>query len=359
MPKRKYTLGQPHLLRRRGKTKLWTGWLDGREVSLGTADRAEAQRRLDDLAARPRHQGLAAERSGAEEGAPTPPRPLLTELALRFAEYCQPPRHTKKTADSYARRILHFVEWAEGQKVRRADEVAFKLMSTYTRSRTEAGAGAATVNRDVTAVRRMFAFAEREGLIAEDPFGARVFRNLKLREPRPKPNAVTLSPEHVDLFLDTAAKVSTPAYAALFRLTAGSAIRIDEARHLDAADVDQARGVLTITPKRNWTTKGYRYREIPISERTAAAVKAFVASRKGLATDDKTVWKEIQRVRKAASLPKFSMHDLRRAWASAVHAKGASLKQVSVWLGHADVQTTERYIRVYLTSTSGHQFLPR
>ena len=53
------------------------------------------------------------------------------------------------------------------------------------------------------------------------------------------------------------------------------------------------------------------------------------------------------------------MHDLRRAWASAVHAKGASLKQVSVWLGHADVQTTERYIRVYLTSTSGHQFLPR
>ncbi len=47
------------------------------------------------------------------------------------------------------------------------------------------------------------------------------------------------------------------------------------------------------------------------------------------------------------------------ACTSAVHQKGASLKQVSVWLGHADVQTTERYIRVFLTQSSGHEFLPR
>jgi site-specific recombinase XerD len=42
-----------------------------------------------------------------------------------------------------------------------------------------------------------------------------------------------------------------------------------------------------------------------------------------------------------------------------VHANGASLKQVSVWLGHKDVQTTERYIRVYTDATDGHQYLPR
>lgn len=359
MAKRKYTLGQPHLLRRRGKGKLWTGWFDGREVSLGTSDRAEAQRRLDELVTRGQRDSVAAERSGAEKGAPSIEAPLLTELAMQFVEYCRPPRHTQKTADSYAKRVLFFIEWAESKNVRRADEVTFKLMSKYVRSRTEAGAQAATVNRDVTPVRQMFAFAKREGLITVDPFKHEDFATLKLREPRPKPNAVALSPEQVDLFLDAADRMSHPAYAALFRLTAGSAIRIDEARHLDGRDIDDARGLLTITPKPNWTTKGYRYREVPVSARTAAAVKAFVALRKNLALDDKSVWKEIQRVRKAASLPKFSIHDLRRAWASAVHAKGASLKQVSVWLGHADVQTTERYIRVFLTQTSGHEFLPR
>jgi integrase/recombinase XerD len=359
MSKRRYIVGQPHLLRRRGKAKFWTGWLDGREVSLGTADRVEAQHKLDDLAARDRSHEAPAERGGTAASAPPVEATLLTELALRFAEYCRPPRHTEKTATSYANRIASFVAWAEDRKVRRADEVTFKLMSTYTRSRSESGAGAATINRDVTAMRRMFAFGKREGLLAEDPFEALAFRSLKLREPRPKPNALALSPGQVDAFLDKADTMSVPAYAALFRLTAGSAVRIDEARHLDAVDVDEARRILTITPKKDWTTKGYRYREIPISERTAAAVKAFSATRKGVAFDDKTVWKEVQRVRKAAGLPHFSMHDLRRAWASAVHANGASLKQVSVWLGHADVQTTERYIRVFLTQTTGHQFLPR
>ena len=31
-------------------------------------------------------------------------------------------------------------------------------------------------------------------------------------------------------------------------------------------------------------------------------------------------------------------------WASAVHVRGASIKQVSVWLGDAEIATTERYI---------------
>ncbi|MRG96525.1 tyrosine-type recombinase/integrase [Polyangium spumosum] len=357
--KRKYTLGQPHLLRRRGKGRLWTGWIDGREVSLGTPDRVEAQRKLDEFVARRQREQAAADRGGVEKGAPPVEAPLLTELAMQFAEYCRPPRHTKKTADSYAQRVLYFIEWAETNDVRRADEITFKLMSKYVRSRTQAGAQAATVNRDLTPVRQMFAFAKREGLIPKDPFKHEDFTSLKLREPRPKPNALALSPQQVDLFLDTADRMTHPAYGALFRLTAGSAIRIDEARHLDARDVDEARGLLTITPKPNWTTKGYRYREIPVSARTAAAVRAFVARQNEVALDDKSVWKEIQRIRKEANLPKFSIHDLRRAWASAVHANGASLKQVSVWLGHADVQTTERYIRVFLTQTSGHQYLPR
>jgi len=278
---------------------------------------------------------------------------------MTFVEYCRPPRHTQKTADSYAKRVLFFVEWAEAKNVRRADEITFKLMSKYVRSRTDAGARAPTVNRDITPVRQMFAFAKREGLIAVNPFKHEDFESLKLREPRPKPNALALSPQQVDLFLDTADRMSHRTYAALFRLTAGSAIRIDEARHLDARDIDEARGLLTITPKPNWTTKGSWVPSWAAPARTAAAVKAFVAFQDEVALDDKSVWKEIQRVRKAASLPKFSIHDLRRAWASAVHANGASLKQVSVWLGHADVQTTERYIRVFLTETTGHQFLPR
>lgn len=350
MSKRRYTLGSPHLLRRRGKNKFWTAWVGGREVGLGTADRIEAQRRLD---------ALAAQRPGAPGGDSPPEPPLLSALGLKFAEYCRPPRHTAKTAASYGLRVAKFVEWAESQRLRSTDDVTHAAMSKYVRARAAEGAGHATINRDVIAVRLMFAFALREGLIAEDPFEGRAFKKLKLKEPRPKPNAVTLSPAQIDAFLDQADAMSLAAYAALFRTTAGSGIRIDEARHLDTGDLDAEHRLLTVTPKPSWTTKGYRYRTVPVSERTVAAVKAFIRLRANVPLDDKSVWREVQRVYRAAKLPKMSMHDLRRAWASAVHANGASLKQVSVWLGHADIATTERYIRVFVGETHGHEYLPR
>jgi site-specific recombinase XerD len=329
MSKQRYVLGQSHLLRRRGKNKHWTGWLEESEVSLCTADRAETQRKLDQLAARPRSDGATAEHGGVEEGAAAPEPPLLSALALLFAECCQPSRHTKKTADSYAHRISTFVEAMEEKKITRTDQVTFKVMSAYVHERST-DLSAATVNRDLTPIRAMFAFANRESHIEKNPFKHEDFDELKLREPRPKANALALSPKQVELFLAKSDDMAKPGYAAVFRLTAGSAIRIDEARHYEAGDVDEKRGILTITPKKNWTTKGYRYRDIPIYKKTAKAALDFVKTRETVLLDDKSVWNEIQRVRAATDLPKFSVHDLRRAWASAMHANGASIKQVSV-----------------------------
>jgi integrase len=246
----------------------------------------------------------------------------------------------------------------EKKNITRPDQVTFKVMSAYVRERSD-DVSAATVNRDLTPIRRMFAFAKREGHIEKNPFKHEDFEELKLREPRPKPNALALSPRQVDVFLAKADEIAKPAYAMLFRLTAGSAVRIDEARHYETGDIDDQRGMLTITPKKNWTTKGYRYRDVPISKKTTEALLAFVDVRDTIALDDKAVWNDIQRVRKAAKLPKFSIHDLRRAWASAMHKNGASIKQVSVWLGHCAVQVTERYIRIFETDSTGHEFLPR
>ena len=350
MSKRKYTLGFPHLLRRRGKHRFWTGWLDGQEITLGTADRAEAQRQLD---------ARAAQRDRAPGGDTPASKIELTALGLKFAEYCRPPRHTPNTAASYTNRFTMFAAWSEERGIKTTEDVTCGIMSEYVRSRAAASAGPATINRDVIAVRLAFAFAMRESLISDDPFETRAFRKLKLKEPRSKPNSVTLSPSQIDTFLAKAEGMTGAAYAALFRLAAGSGIRIDEARHIAMDDVDETRGILTVTPKPGWTTKGYRYRDIPISARTAKAAKTFVATRAKVVLDDKTVWKELHRVRVAAEVPRFTMHDLRRAWASAMHANGASLKQVSVWLGHADIATTERYIRVFETATAGHEYLPR
>ncbi len=226
MPKRKgkrrYTLGQPHLTRRRGKTKIWWGWVGGKAVSLGTPVRKDAQERLDQLAAEHRRAAGASERIG---------KPVkLTELAGAYIDDCAT-RHTPKTVVSYGHRLLMFVEWAEQQGVVRADEVDFRLLSGFVRKRRAVDSvAAATVNRALTAIRRMLIFGRRQRMLSREPVDREGFSELRLREPRPEPNAVTFRPEQIDRLLEAAEETEEEVYVALFELVAGSGIRIDE-RH--------------------------------------------------------------------------------------------------------------------------------
>lgn len=349
---RKHPAGIPHLFRQRGRARIWSGLIAGKEVSLGTADAVLAQRKLAEL---------AAERRRAASALAEAPAPLLSELAAKFAEHVQPPRMTKKSCSDYQNRVARFVEWCEAANVVNAADVTFKLMSRFVKERS-AKVKARTVNRDVRPVRRMFAFAKREGLIRTNPFRHEDFHDLALREAQPRPNAITLSPAQVTRTMEGAVKLLHPVYASLISLVAGSGIRIDEARHLDVGDVeivDDQRGYLTVTPKADWQPKSYRFRTIPVSRATCDAALQFIAKRSKVRLDDKATWDAIRIVREELNLPKFSIHDLRRAWASAMHANGASLKQVSVWLGHSGVQVTERYVRVFETEATGHNFLPR
>ena len=114
-----------------------------------------------------------------------------------------------------------------------------------------------------------------------------------------------------------------------------------------------------MTPKADWQPKSYRFRTIPVSRATCDAALEFIAKRSKVRLDDKATWDAIRVVREELELPKFSIHDLRRAWASAMHEGGATIKRVSVWLGHSGIGVTERYIRVFDSDSTGHEFLAR
>lgn len=300
----------------------------------------------------------AAEHSRTESGTTPAKTAKLTEVALPFAEDCQPPRYTPQTSRSYVERVARFVEWANETNIDSTDQLTTKVLRRFARERGKLGTSNATINRDLSAIRAFMKYLAGEGYAVEK-LDAVTYAELRVREPRPKPNGVTLGIAQVDSFLEKADAVSSAGYASLFRVTAGSGIRIDEARHLELSDIDEKQGRLEVNPKAGWTTKGYRARHVPISAATVKAARMFIKHRDKVTLDDKSVWSEIQRVRKLVELPHFSMHDLRRAWASAMHANGASLKQISVWLGHSSVQVTERYIRLLADADSGHAYLPR
>lgn len=97
---------------------------------------------------------------------------------------------------------------------------------------------------------------------------------------------------------------------------------------------------------------------MPVSQVTIAAAREFLAARDSLNLDPKKVWTVARDTCVAAGIKRLSLHDLRRAWASHTLASGARIEDVSRWLGHADVLTTMRYLRVVDDRHPGAKNLP-
>ena len=59
---------------------------------------------------------------------------------------------------------------------------------------------------------------------------------------------------------------------------------------------------------------------------------------------EKVVWQLLQPYAAAAGVPGIAPHDCRRTCAKLCRAAGGELEQIQLLLGHASVQTTERYL---------------
>jgi integrase len=59
---------------------------------------------------------------------------------------------------------------------------------------------------------------------------------------------------------------------------------------------------------------------------------------------EKVVWQMLKQYAEMAGHPGIAPHDLRRTCAKLCQAAGGELEQIQLLLGHASVQTTERYL---------------
>lgn len=347
-----------HVYRRPGRAGLFA-YLDRdhRHIPLHTDDEAEAQRKLGAL--------LDARR--------VPQAPKGTHPLADLFDLCHEravAAHTRKTAYEVGLNLDRVLGFCEGRGVVGVEQVTQTLVEDYKTARClfpgeqpldEDGkpigrkprkVSAARVNRELDSWRKAMRIAVEEQRTA--PAGALDWFG-HLREPRPAPHQARLGKAPLERFFRHVAA----AYRPMLRAVLGSGMRDEEMRHLDASDLLEVRRGkerwLQVSAKpagwcaccpRGWATKGYRYRKVPVTKATLSAARSFLAARAGLSLDPKTVWKVIQAGCAAAKVPAFSMHDLRRAWATGMLDAGNKLQQVSYWLGHRDVLTTMRYLGI-------------
>jgi integrase len=147
---------------------------------------------------------------------------------------------------------------------------------------------------------------------------------------------------------------------ALFLTAAFTGLRLGELIALRWRDVDFSGSVVRV--RASWsvvaltTPKSGKVRSVPLAPEVAQALAKLsqrelfageddlvFAGATGSYLDDSALRRRYKRALKGASLSQLRFHDLRHTFGTRMIAK-ADIRRVQEWMGHADIQTTMRYL---------------
>jgi site-specific recombinase XerD len=274
--------------------------------------------------------------------------PVITGTLPSFAAALAGRKVRPRTIATYAKVVTAFTAWL-------GDEATIADISADSIGRYQITRGhlaAATIAKDLSGIRAYCRWAIRAKLRGDDP-------TLELEWPKriePIPRALKLREMRLlDTILDTPLPVldvkqrhvrARHNRAILLMWYAG--LRISEVPELDWRDVDLDAGELTV---RNG--KGGKDRGVAIHRRLLANLRETPEDKQVGAVCGKLNGKKISytsmphifsdRYLKALGLD-ISAHQLRHSFALNLLRAGADIRQIQVQMGHASLETTQRYL---------------
>lgn len=214
---------------------------------------------------------------------------------------------------------------------------------------------ASTMARRVAALRRYFGWLHRRGMVDVDPTVGLRAPSGSSRLPR------VLRQDEVDRLLDAppAALDDDPPHRrvrddAVLELLYGSGLRVAEVCGLRTDDVDLRAGSVRILGK------GSKWRQVPVTPGGVDALTAWLdhgraALERGDSPPDVVFLnlrgrglgaRDCRRIIDRRAVAPTHPHALRHTFATHLLDGGADLRAVQELLGHADLQTTQRYTHV-------------
>jgi site-specific recombinase XerD len=215
-----------------------------------------------------------------------------------------------------------------------------------------------TINQQLAAVRRLAHEAADAGLLSPE-LAAGISRVKGVKQLGFR-SGNWLSPEQSSEVLSHAGGDSMRAkrdYAMLAMLF-GCGFRRSELVGLEIDEIQKRQGHWAVV---DLIGKGGHIRTVPIPEWVKAALDQWTASARvvegrifravartgkvwGKSISQNVVWYVVKSCCERAGLEHIAPHDLRRTCAKLCHTSGGELEQIQFLLGHASVQTTERYL---------------
>ena len=278
----------------------------------------------------------------------------MDEATDRYLTYLAAERRVSPhTLAAYGRDCAALVQFLERHGVTDPAAVLPGHIGNFLAAEQRRGLSARSRARGLAAVRGLFAFLVREGVLDTDP--SRELRRPRLGRRLPE----SLGREAVGkLLAPNADDVLVQRDVAMIELSYAAGLRVSELVSLTVSQVKLEAGYLTVVGK------GRKERAVPIGrlarERLLAYLKdvrphilgrrlsSFLfVTRAGRPMTRQTFWRRLRRRALQAEVPEhLSPHTLRHAFATHLVEGGADLRAVQLMLGHADIATTEIYTHV-------------
>jgi len=258
---------------------------------------------------------------------------------------------------AYDKALTDFLAWG------RENGIAFTKSSVqqYKTHLEQSGLASSTVNVRLTAVRRLAAEAADNGLL--DPALATGIGRVKgvKRSGVRTGNWLTREQAEQLILTPNAETLRGKRDRAILALLIGCGLRRSEASEICFSHIQQRDGRWAIV---DLVGKGDRIRTVPMPSwcklsidewATAAGIdsgRVFRPMAKGGKLVDgvllpQNILNLVQRYAgQIPGFPQIAPHDLRRTFAKLAHKGSAALEQIQLSLGHASIQTTERYLGV-------------
>jgi integrase/recombinase XerC len=285
----------------------------------------------------------------------------MSELARQMERYLEELARagaSPNTVAAYAADLRQFLEFLSPPEMAPPEPPAVDLLMLreWLAALYRMKLAAVTIRRKLAAVRGLFRFLLREGVVRVNV--GRLVRTPKAPQKLPE----VMTPDQVNTLIDGVAadKFDRPFPVrdrAIFELLYGCGVRVSELAGLNLEDVDRAERWLRVRGK------GRKERQVPLPGQAAGALERYLSQRP-VVRDERAVFLNHRGQRLTArgirgivklyatlisGDPSIHPHSFRHAYATHLLADGADLRSIQELLGHARLSTTQKYTQVSLT----------
>jgi len=286
------------------------------------------------------------------------PNPYKTYQA-EFIKWMQRIGYAMTTIEGYERQLQTFLEWLNANHIKELSEINQTNLEAYNQylhekrnKHSQGGLSSCYIQSHINVIRLLSKYLELTG-------EQKIFTGNIIVEPgaTTQRNILTRS-EIKQLYQATDETPNGLRDKAILSLYYGCGLRYSEGIRVERKHIDYHKQLLYVVPGKN-----YRSRFIPINERIIKDLQdyevygrnyfikdystGFLLNLKGNAPDSGLIGKRLQILLQKANIEKkICLHGLRHSIATHLLQQGMPLEQISKFLGHTSLDSTQIYTRI-------------